>query len=121
MTYELTNEGFKAKVGSFEIEMFSSGAFEDNVLVKRYGKELFSIAFQSVSHDHKIYSVMIINNEQIDLETIIKSNYPGDDGLSQEMYFNELYAYILERIIEEMEYEEQEKVTDREKFMRSKA
>jgi hypothetical protein len=27
----------------------------------------------------------------------------------------------LERIIEEMEYEEQEKVTDREKFMRSKA
>ena len=121
MTYELTNKGFKAKVGSFVIEMISSGAFEDNVLVKRYGKELFSIAFQSVSYDHKIYPVMIINDEQIDLETFVKSNYPGDDGLAQEMYFNELYAYILERIIEEMEYEEQEKVTDREKFMRSKA
>ena len=121
MTYELTNEGFKAKVGSFEIEMFSSGAFEDNVLVKRYGKELFSIAFQSVSYDHKIYPVMIIDNEYIGLDVFEMSNYPDDDGLAQEMYFNELYAYILERIIEEMEYEEQEKVTEREKFMRSKA
>lgn len=121
MTYELTNEGFKAKVGSFVIEMISSGAFEDNVLVKRYGKELFTIVFRSISFDYRIYPVMIINDEQIDLETIIKSNYPGDDGLAQEMYFNELYAYILERIIEEMEYEEQEKVTDREKFMWSKA
>jgi hypothetical protein len=110
MTYELTNEGFKAKVGSFEIEMFSSGAFEDNVLVKRYGKELFTIVFRSISFDYRIYPVMIINDEQIDLETIIKSNYPGDDGLSQEMYFNELYAYILERIIEEMEFEEKEKL-----------
>ncbi len=121
MTYELTNEGFRAKVGSYEIEMFSSGAFEDDVKVKRNGKELFTIVFPIVSQDYKIHPVMIINDEQIDLETIIKSNYPGDDGLSQEMYFNELYAYILERIIEEMEYEEQEKVTDREKFMRSKA
>jgi len=109
MTYELTNEGFRARVGSYEIEMFNSGAFEDNVLVKRYGKELFSIAFQSVSHDHKIYPVMIINDEQIDLETFVKSNYPGDDGLVQEMYFNEIYAYVLECIVNEMEFEEQEK------------
>ena len=110
MSYELTNEGFRANVGSFEIEMFSSGAFEDNVLIKRYGKELFSIAFHSVSHDHIIYPVMIINDEQIDLETFVKNNYPGDDELAQEMYFNEIYAYVLERIIYEMEYEEQEKL-----------
>lgn len=111
MTYELTNEGFKAKVGSYEIEMFSSGAFEDDVLVKRYGKELFTIAFQTVAHDYRIFPVMMINDEQIDLETFIKSNYPDDDeGLAQEMYFNELYAYVLERIIEEMEFEEQEKL-----------
>ena len=110
MTYELTNEGFKAKVGSFELEMFSNGAFEDDVLVKRYGKELFSIAFQSVSHDYKIYPVMMINDEQIDLDVFVKSNYPDDEGLAQEMYFNEIYAYVLERIIEEMEYEEKEKL-----------
>lgn len=110
MSYELTNEGFRARVGSYEIEMFSNGAFEDNVLVKRYGKELFSIAFQSVSHDHKIYPVMIINDEHIDLETIVKSNYPGDDELAQEMYFNEIYAYVLECIVNEMEYEEKEKL-----------
>lgn len=110
MTYELTNEGFKANVGSFELEMFSNGAFEDDVLVKRNGKELFTIAFQSVSHDHKIYPVMMINDEQIDLETFVKSNYPDDEGLAQEMYFTEIYAYVLERIIEEMEFEEQEKL-----------
>ena len=110
MSYELTNEGFRANVGSFEIEMFSSGAFEDNVLIKRYGKELFSIAFHSVSHDHIIYPVMIINDEQIDLKTFIKSNYPDDEGLAQEMYFTEIYAYVLERIIEEMEFEEKEKL-----------
>ena len=110
MSYELTNEGFRANVGSFELEMFSNGAFEDVVEVERNGKELFTIAFQTVSHDHKIYPVMMINDEQIDLETFIRSNYPGDDGLAQEMYFNELYAYVLERIIEEMEFEEQEKL-----------
>jgi hypothetical protein len=110
MAYELTNEGFKAKVGSFEIEMFSSGAFEDNVLVKRYGKELFTIAFQTVAHDYRIYPVMIIDDVQIDLGTFIKGNYSDDDGLAQEMYFNELYAYVLERIIEEMEFEEKEKL-----------
>jgi hypothetical protein len=110
MSYELTNEGFRAKVGSYEIEMISNGAFEDNVLVKRYGKELFSIVFQSVSHDHIIYPVMIINDEQIDLETFVKSNYPGDEGLAQEMYFNEIYAYVLECIVNEMEYEEKEKL-----------
>ena len=110
MTYELTNEGFRAKVGSFELEMFSNGAFEDNVLVKRYGKELFSIAFHSIAHDYRIFPVMIINDEQIDLETFVKSNYPGDDGLAQEMYFNEIYAYVLEHIINEMEYEEKEKL-----------
>ena len=122
MTYELTNKGFKAKVGSFVIEMISSGAFEDIVEVKRNGKELFTIVFRSISFDYRIYPVMIINDEQIDLETFVKSNYPGDDeGLAQEMYFNEIYAYVLERIIEEMEFEEKEKVTDREKFMRSKA
>ena len=57
----------------------------------------------------KIYPVMIINDEQIDLETFfIKSNYPDDDEiLAQEMYFiTEIYAYVLERIIE-MEFEEQ--------------
>jgi len=110
MSYELTNEGFRANVGSFELEMFSNGAFEDVVEVERNGKELFTIAFQTVSHDHKIYPVMMINDEQIDLETFIRSNYPGDDGLAQEMYFNELYAYVLERIIEEMEFEEKEKL-----------
>ena len=110
MSYELTNEGFRANVGSFELEMFSSGAFEDVVEVKRNGKELFAIAFHSVSHNHKIYPVMIINDEHIDLEMFVKSNYPGDDGLAQEMYFTEIYAYVLERIIEEMEYEEQEKL-----------
>jgi len=109
MTYELTNEGFRAKVGSFELEMFSNGVFEDDVRVKRNGKELFTIAFQSVAHDYRIYPVMMINDEQIDLDVFVKSNYPDDEGLAQEMYFNELYAYVLERIIEEMEYEEQEK------------
>ena len=95
MTYELTNEGFRAKVGSFELEMNSNGAFEDNVLVKRNGKELFTIAFHSVLSDHKIYPVLIINDEHIDLETFEMSNYPGDDGLAQEMYFTEIYAYVL--------------------------
>lgn len=117
MTYELTNEGFRAKVGSFEIEMFSNGAFEDVVEVKRNGKELFTIAFHNVSHDHKIYPVMIINDEQIDLETFVKSNYPGDDELAQEMYFNEIYAYVLECIVNEMEYEEKEN----EKIMQTRA
>ena len=111
MTYELTNEGFKAKVGSFEIEMVSSGVFEDVVEVKRNGKELFTIAFQSVAHDYRIFPVMLIDDEQIDLKTFIKGNYPDDDELlAQEMYFNELYAYVLECIIEEMEFEEQEKL-----------
>ena len=110
MTYELTNEGFKAKVGSYELEMFSNGVFEDDVLVKRNGKELFTIAFYSVLPDYKIYPVMMINDEYIDLEMFVKSNYPDDDGLAQEMYFNELYAYVLERIIEEMEFEEKEKL-----------
>ena len=110
MTYELTNEGFRAKVGSFEIEMFSNGVFEDNVIVRRNGKELFTIAFQSVAHDYKIYPVMLIDDEQIDLKTFIKGNYPSDDGLAQEMYFTEIYAYVLERIIEEMEFEEKEKL-----------
>ena len=110
MIYELTNEGFKAKVGSFELEMFSNGVFEDDVIVKRNGKELFTIAFHSIAHDYRLYPVMIINGEQIDLGTFIKGNYPDDDGLAQEMYFNELYAYVLERIIEEMEFEEQEKL-----------
>ena len=109
MTYELTNEGFKAKVGSYEIEMFN-GVFEDDVIVKRNGKELFTIAFHSIAHDYRIFPVMIINDEQIDLETFIKGNYPDDDGLAQEMYFTELYAYVLERIIEEMEFEEKEKL-----------
>ena len=110
MTYELTTEGFKAKVGSFEIELIDCGAFEDDVLVKRNGKELFTIAFHSVSHDYKIYPVMIIGDEQIDLETFIKSNYPDEDYIAQEMYFNELYTYVLERIIIEMEFEKQEKL-----------
>jgi len=110
MTYELTNEGFKAKVGSYELEMFSNGVFEDNVIVRRNGKELFTIAFQSVAHDYKIYPVMLIDDEQIDLKTFIKGNYPSDDGLAQEMYFTEIYAYVLERIIEEMEFEEKEKL-----------
>ena len=110
MTYELTNEGFKAKVGSFEIEMVSSGVFEDVVEIKRNGKELFTIAFQTVAHDYRIYPVMIIDDVQIDLETFVKSNYPDEDGLAQEMYFTELYAYVLERIIEEMEFEEKEKL-----------
>ena len=120
MTYELTNKGFRARVGSYEIEMFSSGVFEDDVKVKRNGKELFTIAFQNVSHDHKIYPVMIINDEHIDLETIIKSNYPGDDELSQEMYFNELYAYILERLFSALASSYQAKITDIKKFIRSK-
>jgi hypothetical protein len=110
MTYELTNEGFKAKVGSFELEMFSNGVFEDVVEVKRNGKELFTIAFQSVAHDYRIYPVMLIDDVQIDLETFVMSNYPDDDGLSQEMYFNEIYAYVLECIVNEMEYEEKEKL-----------
>ena len=110
MTYELTNEGFKAKVGSFEIEMFSSGLFEDDVKVKRNGKELFTIAFPIVSQDYKVHPVMIINNEHIGLDTFEMNNYPDDDGLAQEMYYNEIYAYVLERIINEMEYEEKEKL-----------
>ena len=110
MTYELTNEGFKAKVGSFELEMFSNGVFEDVVEVKRNGKELFTIAFHSIAHDYRIFPVMMIDDEQIDLETFVESNYPDDEGLAQEMYFNELYAYVLERIIEEMEFEEKEKL-----------
>jgi hypothetical protein len=110
MTYELTNEGFKAKVGSFELEMFSNGVFEDVVEVKRNGKELFTIAFQSVAHDYRIYPVMLIDDVQIDLETFVMSNYPDDDGLSQVMYFTEIYAYVLERIIDEMEFEEKEKL-----------
>ena len=52
----------------------------------------------------------MINDEQIDLDVFEMSNYPDDDGLAQEMYFNEIYAYVLERIIEEMEYEEKEKL-----------
>ena len=110
MSYELTNEGVKAKVGSFEIEMFSSGVFEDNDLVKRYGKELITIAFHSIAHDYRIFPVMIINDVQIDLGTYIKGNYSDDDGLAQEMYFNEIYAYVLERIFEDMEFEEKEKL-----------
>ena len=110
MTYELTNEGFRAKVGSFEIEHYSSGVFEDDVKVKRNGKELFVITFPIVSQDYRIYPVMLIDDEQIELETFIKSNYPDDDGLAQEMYFTELYAYVLERIIDEMEFEEKEKL-----------
>jgi hypothetical protein len=110
MTYELTNEGFKAKVGSFEIEMFSSGIFEDDVKVKRNGKELFTIAFPIVSQDYKIHPVMIIDNEHIGLDVFEMSNYPDDDGLAQEMYFNEIYAYVLECIVNEMEYEEKEKL-----------
>ena len=110
MTYELTNEGFKAKVGSFELEMFSNGVFEDVVEVKRNGKELFTIAFHSIAHDYRIFPVMMIDDEQIDLETFVESNYPDDEGLAQEMYFNELYIYVLERIIEEMEFEEKEKL-----------
>ena len=110
MTYELTNEGFKAKVGSFELEMFSNGVFEDDVIVKRNGKELFTIAFHSIAHDYRIFPVMIINDEHIDLEMFVKSNYPDDEGLAQEMYFTEIYAYVLERIIEEMEFEEKEKL-----------
>lgn len=110
MTYELTNEGFRAKVGSFEIEMFSSGVFEDDVKVKCNGKELFVIAFPIVSHDYKIHPVMIIGDEHINLDVFEMSNYPDDDGLAQEMYFTEIYAYVLERIIDEMEFEEQEKL-----------
>ena len=110
MAYELTNEGFRDNVGSFELEMFSNGAYEDVVEVKRNGKELFTIAFQTVAHDYRIYPVMIIDDVQIDLETFVKSNYPDEDGLAQEMYFTELYAYVLERIIEEMEFEEKEKL-----------
>jgi len=109
MSYELTNEGFKAKVGSYEIEMIS-GVYVDDVQVKRNGKELFTIAFHSIAHDYRIFPVMIINGEQIDLGTFIKGNYPDDEGLAQEMYFTEIYAYVLERIIEEMEFEEQEKL-----------
>ena len=110
MSYELTNEGFRANVGSFELEMFSNGAFEDDVLVKRNGKELFTIAFPIVSHDYKIHPVMIIDNEHIGLDVFEMSNYPGDDELAQEMYFTEIYAYVLECIVNEMEYEEKEKL-----------
>ena len=110
MDYELTNEGFRTRVGSYEIEMFSSGAFEDNVRVKRNGKELFTIAFPIVSQDYKIHPVMIIDNEHIGLDVFEMSNYPDDDGLAQEMYFNEIYAYVLECIVNEMEYEEKEKL-----------
>ena len=110
MTYELTNEGFRAKVGSFELKMNSDGAFKDVVEVKRNGKELFTIAFPIVSQDYKIHPVMIIDNEHIGLDVFEMSNYPDDDGLAQEMYFNEIYAYVLERIIEEMEFEEKEKL-----------
>ena len=110
MTYELTTEGFRAKVGSFEIEMFSSGVFEDDVKVKRNGKELFTIAFPIVSQDYKIHPVMIIDNEHIGLDVFEMSNYPDDEGLAQEMYFNEIYAYVLECIINEMEYEKKEKL-----------
>lgn len=110
MAYELTNEGFVAKVGSFELKMFSNGAFEDVVEVKRNGKELFTITFPIVSQDYKIHPVMNIGDEHIGLETFEMSNYPDDDGLAQEMYFNELYAFVLERIIEEMEFEEKEKL-----------
>jgi len=53
---------------------------------------------------------MMIDDEQIDLETFVESNYPDDEGLAQEMYFTEIYAYVLERIIEEMEFEEKEKL-----------
>ena len=110
MSYELTNEGFRANVGSFELEMFSNGAFEDVVEVKRNGKELFTIAFPIVSQDYKIHPVMIIDNEHIGLDVFEKSNYPDEDGLAQEMYFNEIYAYVLECIINEMEYEKKEKL-----------
>jgi len=110
MTYELTTKGFRAKIGSFELEMFSNGVFEDDVIVKRNGKELFTIAFHSIAHDYRIFPVMIINDEHIDLEMFVKSNYPDDEGLAQEMYFTEIYAYVLERIIEEMEFEEKEKL-----------
>ena len=110
MTYELTNEGFKAKVGSFEIEMIS-GVYIDDVQVKRNGKELFTIAFSTVSHDYKIYPVMKINGERIELDVLYKGNYPDDDELlAQAMYYNKIYAYVLERIIEEMEFEEKEKL-----------
>ena len=43
-------------------------------------------------------------------EKMVKVNRTVIDGLAQEMYFNELYAYVLERIIEEMEFEEKEKL-----------
>ena len=110
MTYELTTKGFRAKIGSFELEMFSNGVFEDDVLVKRNGKELFTIVFHSIAHDYRIFPVMMIDDEQIDLETFVESNYPDDEGLAQEMYFNEIYAYVLECIINEMEYEKKEKL-----------
>ena len=104
MAYELTNEGFRANVGSFELEMFNNGAFEDVVEIKRNGKELFTIAFPIDSQDYKIHPVMIIDNEYIGLDVFEMSNYPDDDGLAQEMYFNEIYAYVLECIIKEMEF-----------------
>lgn len=107
MAYELTNEGFKAKVGSFEIEMIS-GVYVDDVKIKRNGKELFTIAFPIVSQDYKIHPVMIIDNDHIGLDVFEMSNYPDEDGLAQEMYFNEIYAYVLECIINEMEYEKKE-------------
>ena len=110
MAYELTTEGFRAKVGSYEIEM-NSGVYVDDVKVKRNGKELFTIAFQTVSHDYKIYPVMKINGEYIELDVLLRGNYPDDDELlTQAMYYNKIYAYVLERIIIEMEYEEKEKL-----------
>ena len=45
MTYELTNEGFRAKVGSFEIEMFSNGVFEDDVIVSVTEKNCLQLLF----------------------------------------------------------------------------
>ena len=103
MSFELTNQGFMTKVGNFEIEHYSSGMFEDDVKVKRNGKELFIIAFPIVSHVYKIHPIMIMGNERIDLDVFEMSNYPDDDGLAQEMYYNEIYVYVLEQIIKELE------------------
>jgi hypothetical protein len=103
MSFELTNQGFMAKVGNYEIEHYSSGVFEDDVKVKRNGKELFTIAFPIVSHDYKIHPVMIIGDEHINLDVFEMSNYPNDDGIAQEMYYNEIYVYVLEQIIKELE------------------
>ena len=103
MSFELTNQGFMTKVGNFEIEHYSSGMFEDDVKVKRNGKELFTIAFPIVSHDYKIHPVMIIGDEHINLDVFEMSNYPDDDGMAQEMYYNEIYVYVLEQIIKELD------------------